>query len=87
MLSHKIGKTRPLLPNTNLIILFQEKNSSLELQISSLAIYHLSYPGSIDGTGLNIPLENNGMQHVVVCDTICYYLTDKTNFILFISMF
>ena len=27
---------------------------TLDLQISSLALYHPSYPGSIDGTGLNL---------------------------------
>ena len=33
-----------------------------DLQISSLALYHLSYPGLIDGTGLNLPLEMNAIQ-------------------------
>ena len=28
----------------------------------SLVLYHLSYPGSVDGTGLNLPLESNSMQ-------------------------
>ena len=34
----------------------------LNLQISSLGLYHMCYPGSIDGTGLNLPLKNNAMQ-------------------------
>ena len=33
-----------------------------DLQISSLAFYHLSYPGSIDGTGLNLLLESKAIQ-------------------------
>ena len=33
-----------------------------EPQISCLALYHLSYPGSIDSTGLNLPLESNAIQ-------------------------
>ena len=33
-----------------------------DLQISSLTLYHLSYPCSIDSTGLNLPLESNAMQ-------------------------
>ena len=28
----------------------------------SLALYYLTYPGSIDGTGLNLPLESNDIQ-------------------------
>ena len=41
-----------------------------DLQISSLPFYHLSYPGSIDGTCLNLSLESNAMQGVVICDTV-----------------
>ena len=33
-----------------------------DLQISSVALCHLSYPGSIDGKGLNFPLECNAIQ-------------------------
>ena len=46
-----------------------------DLQISSLALYHLNYMGSIDITGLNPSLESNAMQGVVVCDIICRHLT------------
>ena len=42
------------------------------LQISSLAIYYLSYLGSIDGTGLNLSLESNAMGS---CDTLTSKLT------------
>jgi hypothetical protein len=49
----------------------------LDFQISSLALYHLSYPGSIDGTGLNFSPENNAMRGVVVCDTISHDLTGE----------
>ena len=38
-------------------------------------LYHLSYPGSIDGTGPNFSLESNAIQGVVVCDTLCHHLT------------
>ena len=41
-----------------------------DLQISSLALQNLSYPGSIDGTGLNLSLESNAMLGVVVCGFI-----------------
>ena len=34
------------------IFRFQEKNRTTDLQISRLALYHLSYPGSIAGKGL-----------------------------------
>ena len=33
-----------------------------DLQISSMVLYYLSYPHSIDGTGLNLPLESNAIQ-------------------------
>ena len=39
-----------------------------DLQISSLGLYNLSYPDSIDGTGLNIFLESNAMQGAVSFD-------------------
>ena len=39
-------------------------------ELSSLALYYLSYPGSIDGTGPNFFLENNAIKCVVVCDTV-----------------
>ena len=29
---------------------------------TSLALYHLRYPGSIDCTGLNLPFDSNAMQ-------------------------
>ena len=45
--------------------------------IKTLRYQYLSYPGSIDGTGLNPPLESNAMQDVVVCDTICHLLTGE----------
>ena len=35
---------------------------TLDFQISSLVLYHFSYPHSIDGTGLNFSLESNAMQ-------------------------
>ena len=55
-----------------------------DFHISSLALYHLSYPGSIDGTGLNIPFESNDVQGVVVYDTICHHLTGELTSSLFI---
>ena len=58
-----------------------------DLQISSLALYQLSYPGSIDGTGLNLSLESDAVQGVVVCDTICHHLTSELTSSLFILMF
>ena len=51
---------------------FHEKNKNLDrdsnsdLEICSLVLYHLSYPGSNDGTGLNLPPESNAMQGIVV---------------------
>jgi len=44
----------------------------------------LSYPGSIDGTGLNLSLESNAMQGVVVCDTVSRRLIDELTSSLFI---
>ena len=41
-----------------------------DFYISVLALYHLSYPGSIKDTDLNFSLESNAMQGVVVCDTM-----------------
>ena len=45
---------------------FQEKKFvpglGFEPQISSLALYYFSYPGSNHGTGQNLPLESNAMQ-------------------------
>ena len=55
-----------------------------DLRISSLALYHLNYPGSIDGTGLNLSLESNAMQGVVVCDTVSRRLIDELTSSLFI---
>ena len=66
---------------------FQEKNSNLDLQITSLALFHFKYPGPIEGTGLNLSLEDNAKQGVVVCDTICHHLTGELTSSLFISMF
>ena len=63
-------------------------NWTSDLQISGLAIYHLSYPDSIDGTGLKLPLESNAYSGVVVCDTICHDLTNELNsYYLFILIF
>ena len=48
-----------------------------DLQISSLAHYHLSYLVSIDGTGLNFSLESNAMLYFV--HDLCYiYSMDRT---------
>ena len=55
-----------------------------DLQISSLALYHLNYPGSIDGTALNLLLENNAIQALWSCDTICHNLTKELTFVLLI---
>ena len=50
---------------------FQEKSSRLyeirtsDLQISNLALYHLSYPGSNDGTGLNLLKSKNSSNQIV----------------------
>jgi hypothetical protein len=58
---------------------FKRKTSNLD-QDSNFRppnLYHLSYPGSIDGAGLNLPPESLAMQGVLVCDTICHQLTDK----------
>ena len=38
---------------------FKRKIRTSDLRISSLALYHLSYPDSIESTGLNLPLESN----------------------------
>ena len=60
------------------------------LQISSLVLYHLSYPGSIDGASPNFSLESNDMQDIVVCDTFYHHLTSALTlslFIYFILMF
>jgi hypothetical protein len=37
----------------------------------------LSYPGSIDRTGLNVSLESNIMQGDVICDTVSHHLTGE----------
>ena len=58
-----------------------------DLQISSLALYHLSYPGSIDDTGLNFSLESNAMQGAFVCDTVCPRLTGELRVYFFFLMF
>ena len=50
-------------------------NWTSDLQISSLALYYLSYPGSLDGTGLNLSPKSNAMQGIVVCNTICPHFT------------
>ena len=52
---------------------------TLDFQISSLALSHLSYSSSIDSTGPNLSLES-----VVVCDTICHHLTGELASSLFI---
>ena len=40
-------------------------------------LYNLSYPGSIDGTGVNLSLESNTMQRVLVYGSICRQLTSE----------
>ena len=41
---------------------------------SSLALYHLSYPRSINGTGINISHESNAIQgNCWSCDTIRHH--------------
>ena len=65
------------------MFLIQEKNfepGPSDHQISSLALYHLSYPGS----SLNLSLESNAMQGVVMCDTICHDFTNELTSHLFI---
>ena len=59
----------------------------MELQISSLALYHFSHPGSNDATSLNLSLESNDMQDVVVCDTICHNLINELISYLFTLIF
>ena len=54
----------------------KRKIRNSNLQISSLALYHLSYPGSIDGTGLNFSIESNAMQGIVVYDTAIIWLAN-----------
>ena len=46
--------------------------------------YYLSYPGSIDSTGLNFSPQSNAMQGIVVCDTICHHLTGELTLSLFL---
>ena len=41
-----------------------------DLQNSCLALHHLGYPTSNNGTGLNLSLESNAMKGIVICDTI-----------------
>ena len=43
-------------------------------------LYHLSYPGLIDGKGQNFSLESNAMQGVMVCDTMSSF-DRQTNFV------
>ena len=56
-----------------------------DLQIYSLELYHLNYPGSIEGIGLNLSFESNATQGVVVSDTIFHHLTDELTAYLFIT--
>ena len=46
-----------------------------------------SYLSSIDGTGLNLSPENNAMQGIAFCDTICHPLTGKLTSDLLIIYF
>ena len=50
-----------------------------DLLISSLALYRLSYPGSINDAGINFSLESNAMQGVVVCDTVIILFMNNFN--------
>ena len=43
-------------------------NQTLDLQISSLALYQLSYPGSVDSAGLN-----NSLVDQQVADSVTYH--------------
>ena len=54
----------------------------MKLHIFSLGLYHLSYPGSIESTDLNLSLESNAMQGVVVCGT--HHLTGELTLSLII---
>ena len=45
---------------------------NFEPLISRSVPWRLSYPGSIDDTGLNFSLESNAMQGVVVFDIIIW---------------
>ena len=56
---------------------------NLDFQISSLALYHLSYPGLIDSKGLILSLKSNAMQGILVCVTIYHQLTGKLTMPLF----
>ena len=72
---------------TKAIIDFKIKIGSctaFEPQTSCLLLYHLSYPGSINDTGLNLPLESNPMLCVDVYDAICHHLYDELTSPLFI---
>ena len=70
---------------------FQEKNSNMDQNsnlgppISSLVLYHLSYLGSIDGTGLNLSPESNATEGIVVCDS--HHLSGELTSSVFILMF
>ena len=66
------------------VLHFKRNIQTLDFQISRLALYYLSYPGSIDDTGLNLSLESNAMHGIVVCNTIVHHLTGKLILFLFI---
>ena len=76
----------PVFP-THLVLDFkiQEENSNpyryldLDLQISSLTLYHLNNPGSIDGTGLNLSLERKALWF--------YLLINFIRFIIYLLMY
>ena len=58
---------------------------TLDLQTSNLALYDLSFPGSIRSTSLNLSLESPAMQDVVVCHILSSF-DRRTNFV-FIYLF
>ena len=61
---------------------FKKKIRTSVLQISSLALYRLSYPRLFDDAGLNYSFESNAMQGVVVCD-ISHHMTGELTSSLF----
>ena len=45
---------------------------TMDLHIPRLAVYHLNYSGSIEGTSLNFSLEIIAIEGSSICDTICH---------------
>ena len=62
-------------------------NRDLNLGPPDSSMELFSYPGPIDGTGLNFSLESNAMQDIVVCDNICHHLTAELTSSIFILVF